>query len=390
EAVAELGEAYRLWENPAILYALGQAHEGLTQVRQAIEVYRRYLDAAPPDDIRRDDVQARIEQLERLLATIRVTANIGGTLYVNDEPEGEVPGEFRLPTGRHRLEVRADGYAPARQSIVIAAGTDRELFFELSRLASSTTTQILQISERRRLPRPVFYSMVGVTGASALTWVSLGTVTLVRRAQYNDLLTRDPVDEREARDWARRSDIVLGVTGGLAAATLVVGLLTEWGGDGARENEARPELDVAFLPEGAALSLISGGTIDALDGAAVDIDGAALASECDQRSDRGALADRRPSEHDDARSAHNAGRAHRAARRYPLRERRFRKTCELGDRLFDERHRRRTRLARAHRLRDRLRGQRERVRAPSRRRLCPRRGRGRSRDHRRRQLQGAR
>ncbi len=254
EAVAELAEAYRLWENPAILYALGQAHEGLTQVRRAIEVYRRYLDGTPPDDPRRADVEARIQQLEGLLATVRVTANVPGTLYVNDEREGQVPGEFRLPTGSHRLEVRAEGHETARQTIVVAAGTDREVVFELRRVQS--TTQILQVSERRRLPRPVFYSMAAVTGTSLVAWGSVATVMLVRRNQYNGDPTRDPIDRQEAKDWARRADILLGVTGGLAAATLVIGLLTEWGDDTEdTEDTALPELEVSILPQGAALGM---------------------------------------------------------------------------------------------------------------------------------------
>jgi hypothetical protein len=255
EAVAEFSEAYRLWENPAILYALGQAYEGLTQVRQAIDNYRRYLDTMPAEDERRAAVETRIDQLERLLATVRVTANVPGTLYVNDEREGQVPGEFRLPTGRHRLELRADGYETARQAIVVAAGTDREIVFELREIES--TTQILQVSERRRIPRPAFYTMLGVTGAAAVTWGSLATVTLVRRNRYNANPISDPSDERAARDWARRADIMLGITGGLGAATLVIGLLTEWGDEPSESerDDGLPELGVSVLPQGAALEM---------------------------------------------------------------------------------------------------------------------------------------
>ena len=44
EAVAEFTEAYRLWQNPTILYALGQAYEGLSQLTQAIRTYQLYLE----------------------------------------------------------------------------------------------------------------------------------------------------------------------------------------------------------------------------------------------------------------------------------------------------------------------------------------------------------
>jgi hypothetical protein len=46
-AIAELTEAYRLWQNPTILFALAQAYEGDSQVLAAIETYQRYLDTTP-------------------------------------------------------------------------------------------------------------------------------------------------------------------------------------------------------------------------------------------------------------------------------------------------------------------------------------------------------
>src|SRR5690606_10000658 len=113
-----------------------------------------------------------------------------GNLYINDRLEGVVPGEFRIATGSHRLEVRADGYSPARQSLVVAAGTTRELSFEL--LAIEHTTEILQVTERRRLPRPVFLGAVALTGAAALTTGALATTTLIKAKRYNDRIDSDP------------------------------------------------------------------------------------------------------------------------------------------------------------------------------------------------------
>src|SRR5690606_27833406 len=56
-AIAELSEAYRLWQNPVILYSLAQAYEGDGQVQAAIETYQRYLDTTPESDARRGDIQ---------------------------------------------------------------------------------------------------------------------------------------------------------------------------------------------------------------------------------------------------------------------------------------------------------------------------------------------
>src|SRR5690606_33848834 len=78
QAIAEVLEAYRLWANPAILYALGQAYEGETQGREAIDAYRRYLVSVAADDGRRPDVEGRIAMLEGLLATVQVRSNVRG------------------------------------------------------------------------------------------------------------------------------------------------------------------------------------------------------------------------------------------------------------------------------------------------------------------------
>jgi tetratricopeptide (TPR) repeat protein len=253
QAIAEFLEAYRLWDNPAILYALGQAYEGDSQVREAIDAYRRYLDATPEDDARRADVDGRIAMLEGLLATVRVRSNVRGQLYVNDALEGEVPGEFRLATGSHRLEVRAEGYAPARQNVVIAAGTTREVSFELN--AIEHTTEILQVTERRRLPRAYFYGAVGVTGAALLATAGVGTTSLVKARRYDDRNDSDPVDRAEGQRWQKRTDILLGVTAGLAVGTLIIGLLTDWDGEAELNEDTSARLDVAGLPGGATLEM---------------------------------------------------------------------------------------------------------------------------------------
>jgi tetratricopeptide (TPR) repeat protein len=57
EAVAEFSEAYSLWPNPVILYALGQAYEGQSDANRAIETYQRFLEVAPEGDLRRQDAE---------------------------------------------------------------------------------------------------------------------------------------------------------------------------------------------------------------------------------------------------------------------------------------------------------------------------------------------
>jgi tetratricopeptide (TPR) repeat protein len=262
EAVAEFTEAYRLWQNPTILYALGQAYEGLSQLTQAIRTYQLYLEISPPEDVRRGEVQARIEQLEALLATVRIDVNVPAEIFVDGEPSGVAPGTVRVSTGRHVVEVRAEGHSPDSQTIIVAAGTEREIRFNL-RAVSSGTTEIIRVErdERRGLPRPVFYAVTGVAGASFVTWGSLSLVALRRANQYNDRIDRNPADRAAAREWQRRSDIMLGVTGGLAVGAVLVGVFTRWHEDDEEDAPtddvpaALPAASVEVSPSGAALQL---------------------------------------------------------------------------------------------------------------------------------------
>ncbi|MCB9628926.1 MAG: PEGA domain-containing protein [Sandaracinaceae bacterium] len=231
-AIAELTEAYRLWQNPTILFALGQAYEGDAQVQAAIDTYQRYLDTTPETDGRRADVESRIRLLNGLLATVQIQTNAPGTVFVNGQEAGTTPGSIRVPTGRHQIEVRAEGYRPERRTLTIAAGTETQLTFTLRE--EETRTEIIRVTEGRapiRLPRPVFLATAGVTVAAVGAWAGLGGTAVRRANQYNAQPVRSDTERREARAWGRRADVMMGLAGGLAIGTLVVGLLTDWDGE---------------------------------------------------------------------------------------------------------------------------------------------------------------
>lgn len=228
EAVAEFTEAYELWQNPLILYALGQAYEGLSEVNRAIATYRHYLEISPADDTRRAEVETKIRELERLLATVHIQSNVPATIYVDGEEAGTAPGDVRLATGRRSVELRANGYEPNTQVLIVAGGTERSLGFVLEPIPVATT-QVVQVdSEPFRFPRPVFYTAAGLTAASAVTWGSVATLSLVRANRYNADPDRTNLQRDRARQAARNADVLLGVTAGLGVATTVIGLLTDF------------------------------------------------------------------------------------------------------------------------------------------------------------------
>lgn len=224
EAVAEFTEAYALWPNPTILYAMGQAYEGLSEANHAIATYERYLAEAPETDLRRQDAQTRIEELRGLLAELRVEVNVEATVSVDGEPQGAAPGPFTVPTGRHTILVEAEGHDPQTANFIIAGGTERVLTFELE----PTPVAVIPEREPFRFPRPVFYTAVGLTGAALLTWGGFAIANIRATRDYNSTPGRTNLDQERVDRLGRQSNIALVVAGGLALSTLLIGLLTRW------------------------------------------------------------------------------------------------------------------------------------------------------------------
>jgi tetratricopeptide (TPR) repeat protein len=71
EAARQYEAAYRLVQDPILLFNLGQSWRLGGQPDKALTAYRAYLRTAPPDAPNRDSVQRRIHDLESTVATTR-------------------------------------------------------------------------------------------------------------------------------------------------------------------------------------------------------------------------------------------------------------------------------------------------------------------------------
>jgi len=88
-----------------------------------------------------------------LAAHIQVTANLpGADLYVDGARAGQTPlsGTITVAPGSHLVEVRRDGYTPARREITLGSGAAGSLSFELQEDPAATTPRgslVLAVSE---------------------------------------------------------------------------------------------------------------------------------------------------------------------------------------------------------------------------------------------------
>lgn len=217
EAIAEFADAFAIWPNPTVLYSLAQSHERLLHVARAIEYYERYLALAPPDAPLRAEVTNTIRGLRSLLSEVEIESNTPARIFIDDREVGAAPGYVELEVGRHEVELRADGYAPQRQSIAVVSRTRREMHFRLTPLPTSTGL------------RPVwFWGALGVTAAGAITTAALGTVTVLAASRYQADPNRTVAMRDEGTRLAIATDASLAISAALAVGPLIVGLRTGW------------------------------------------------------------------------------------------------------------------------------------------------------------------
>lgn len=233
-ALTEFQQAYDVvGDHPVryvILFNIGKAHERMFRYDLALEYYHRYLNEGGPQAEDRASVEATIQTLEGLLATLVISVNVGqAEVWVDDRQVGTAPGRIRIPGGRHVVELRATGYTSAQQEVQVPARTEQPMNFVLEELAE----------EYRGLTPIVFWSTAGAGVAAFAIGGVFGILAVAKRGDVDDQLA-DPVamfdggrlEEQRAsiQDLALIADIFFIGGAVLGVGALVLAFLTDWGG----------------------------------------------------------------------------------------------------------------------------------------------------------------
>jgi tetratricopeptide (TPR) repeat protein len=263
-AITEFQASYALAPRPNTLYNIAQCQEQLNRYDLAIRFYEEYLSVAPADAEDRPSVEASMRALSNLLGVIVVSSNVPAEVWVGGRVVGTAPGEVPIPGGRHRVEVRADGYIPVVREVEVAARQRAELQVELELPQQTTieqTTIEQTVIEDRGLSPTIFYTGLGLTGATALVGVGFGVRALMLRGDQravNALAFDEMARVREdAKRSARVADVFFLTAGVFAVGTLVVYFLTDFSdaeGDAAAA-QARFRVRPSFGLSGGALML---------------------------------------------------------------------------------------------------------------------------------------
>ncbi|HJL14901.1 MAG TPA: PEGA domain-containing protein [Sandaracinaceae bacterium LLY-WYZ-13_1] len=251
-ALAEFERVYELLEGHPrrhlVLSNIGRCYQLLGQYDRAMRYYERYLSEAGPDAPDRVRVRASIDALNDLLGTVEVRTNVAeAEVWVDDRQLGTAPGAVRVPAGRHTVELRARGHAPARREVQLAARQSVAIALELEPLG-----------EASGIDPAFFWSGLALTAATGAAGLTLGGFWLARHDENAGRIAdgRAVADDVNAeRDLALAADVLYGVTGGLAIATAILGFVTRWEDSGDGDEAPSVGVDAAVGPGHVALRL---------------------------------------------------------------------------------------------------------------------------------------
>ena len=125
DAAREFEEAYRLSGKAPLLYNVGKSYDGGNDFAHALDAYRRFLAAAPPDNPDRDFAQKRIEMLDTLVGKIAIAGAVdGSTVSLDEKSAGTTPlaAPLIVNPGRHKLALAHEGYATFRTAVDVPVG----------------------------------------------------------------------------------------------------------------------------------------------------------------------------------------------------------------------------------------------------------------------------
>lgn len=229
-ASIEFQRAYKLRPAYRLLYNLGQVAFELRDYAGAERYFRSYL-AEGQDDVapeRRTEVQGELEQLQRRVASVRITTNQSDAeIRIDDRPIDKSAGmPVRVSAGRRRFVADKPGYAPVQRVVDVLGGEalDVQLVFG-PRIVPAPGTAISTHSSNA-LP---WVTGIG-SGLLLLAAGGVGYAAYHDSAKHADLLrqytTRQELDrlESQARSKALVTDILLGtgIVGGIVTMVLVL------------------------------------------------------------------------------------------------------------------------------------------------------------------------
>jgi tetratricopeptide (TPR) repeat protein len=236
-ALLEFQRAYELAPHPRLFYNIGKVADKLRDYPAAYEAFTKYLEQNP-DDIsaeRREEVVEAIRRLEGRTALLTIQVNVPGAEITLDDARvftAPLDTPIRVNSGRHTIRVTASGYSSSFLPFEVV-GKDHQTYQVTLDRIEAPTVPVVSLAQLDKPSRPLPWLWYGVTGGLATATVITGLIANSKAQQYDDLQrdqnTREAADLDSAfnklRMWTITTDVLLGgtlVAAGIATYKTIV------------------------------------------------------------------------------------------------------------------------------------------------------------------------
>jgi tetratricopeptide (TPR) repeat protein len=231
--------AYAADPQPASLWNAARSWHRAGERARAANLYRRYIREAPADAPDRDEATRAMLELVERLGRLEIVAPGAGPLSVDGRP---APADVVfVDPGSHLVET-SFGADRVQREVTVQEGAAATVLLEKPKPAHAVPSATAPPSQPPVAEKPavskggvtpwVMAPFVGTTALAAALTLASGVDTLIARSEYLDI----PPDERTTRQYDEgkfrqdRTNVLIGVTGGLALVSVAVAVFAiDWG-----------------------------------------------------------------------------------------------------------------------------------------------------------------
>jgi len=259
-------DAYADSPSPKILGNLGLAAAKLERDGEAIKAYERYLkEAGAKSPAEQRAIDADLKSLRARVAYLRLTGlpdgaelqdrRVDGNAAIENEYVGDGPSiTLGLRAGRHEITIEAEGHAPKTLTLELSPGDEEAQGVSMTAL-DAVDTPVPDVLDPEPSPDDAAASetdaraigmwvAIGSTAALGIATGVVGGLAASKFSSYEEARDGDETRANELRDEGETlnltADILLGITGAAAAASVIL-IVLELTGD-----DASGETDTAF------------------------------------------------------------------------------------------------------------------------------------------------
>jgi predicted nucleic acid-binding protein len=229
------GAYQKLPKLPALWNAARAWHRAGEPVKAA-NLYAEYLDKAPPKAPDRAAAIKSMKELEAKLGRLEIHAEGFDSVTVDGQPLAGT--RLYVTPGSHLVEARA-GAKVARETPTAVAGTATSVVLVVppDPAPLPPPTVVEAPPPKSHGLSPVFVGVgAGLTALGAGLVIWSGLETLGQRSTFDKVPTQQNLDA--GRSMETRTNVLLGVTIGLAVVTGITAIFTDWGSK-KKEQSAR-------------------------------------------------------------------------------------------------------------------------------------------------------